>query len=286
MAGSFFHLWLAEQALPMIFADGEPTDQMRAAFAAGAVGPDIGFFPGGPFAFSHRVHLEHCADFLRGLSDGAKSDVERAFVAGWGLHVYTDMAIHPWVEGEVVTLLDSGVMPAIPGLWHMRLEWGVDGRLLSQEGMETLWAPELHFPSRGDGSSLLGEVGAGFYGGDAGEGLLKSGAKATKRWLSRIPKILWWGGHAECRGQRLNPWCAFLFAGLGRKVVGARLQRWPYFKDAVALASPIKPTDEAWNRVVVLGDKALRSFCDGWQGGFAELGNMDLYRGEVADDRR
>ncbi|SVD90995.1 uncharacterized protein METZ01_LOCUS443849, partial [marine metagenome] len=57
MAGSFFHLWLAEQALPMVFADGEPTDQMRAAFAAGAVGPDIGFFPGGPFAFSHRVHL-------------------------------------------------------------------------------------------------------------------------------------------------------------------------------------------------------------------------------------
>ena len=91
---------------------------------------------------------------------------------------------------------------------------------------------------------------------------------------------------AECRGQRLNPWCAFLFAGLGRKVVGEWLQHWPYFKDAVALASPIKPTDEAWNRVVVLGDKALRGFCDGWQGGFAELGNMDLYRGEVADDRR
>ena len=284
MAGSFYHLWLAERGFPLAFGNKGDTDELKAAFAAGSIGPDIGFFPGGPRIFSQRVHLERCGDFLRQLTRRATSDVERAFVAGWGLHVYTDMAVHPWVEASVDALLRRGILPAHSDLWHMRLEWGVDCRLLAGESTALLWRPKVLFPRRGDGRSLLGDVGGDFYGGDAGEEALARGEVATARWLKRIPKILWWGGHIRVAGRIPNPIMAFVFARLGRKVVGEWLERWSYFGDGAALARPILPTDEAWSRVVGLGESALEWFCQGWQEGFAHLGNADLYRGEVGDD--
>ena len=165
--------------------------------------PGYRFFP--PAArrsLSHRAHLERCGDFLRALIQGAASANERAFAAGWGLHVYADMAVHPWVEARVAALLHEGTRPAVPDLWHMRLEWGIDCRLLASEGMDGLWSARLHFPRRADGRSLLGEVGQAFYGRDADESLLERGEEATARWLQRIPKILWWGGHIRVAGRR------------------------------------------------------------------------------------
>ena len=256
---------------------------MQAAFAAGSVGPDIGFFPGGPAALSHRAHLERCGDFLRALAQGAASPNERAFAAGWGLHVYADMAVHPWVEARVAALLGEGTRPAAPDLWHLRLEWGVDCRLLASEGMDGLWSARLHFPRRANGRSLLGEVGEAFYGRDADESLLKRGEEATARWLQRIPKILWWGGHVHVAGRRPNPLCTLAFAHLGRKVLGDWLQRWAHFKDGAALARPLLPSDQAYEEVVGLGESAVERFCRGLDEGFAQLGNPDLYTGEVGD---
>ena len=284
MAGSFFHLWVAGRAFPLVFDSKGATNEMKAAFAAGSVGPDIGFFPGGPLTFSHRVHLERCGDFLRHLTQRATGDVEQAFAAGWGLHVYTDVAVHPWVEASVDELLRRGTLPAYRDLWHMRLEWGVDCRLLAGGSTDSLWSPKVHFPRRGADSSLLGEVGREFYGGDAEEEALIRGGAATARWLERIPKILWWGGHTRVAGRAPNPIIALVFARLGRKVVGDWLERWSYFGDGAALARPILPTDEVWSRVMGLGESALEQFCQGWKEGFAQLGNPDLYRGEVGDD--
>ena len=256
---------------------------MQAAFAAGSVGPDIGFFPGGPAALSHRAHLEQCGNFLRALTQEAASESERAFAAGWGLHVYTDMAVHPWVEDCVAALLSEGTRPAAPDLWHLRLEWGIDCRLLAGEGVEGLWNARLHFPRRADGRSLLGEVGEAFYGGDADERLLDRGEEATARWLQRIPKILWWGGHIRVVGRRPNPLCTLAFAHLGRKVLGDWLQHWARFKDGAALARPLLPSDQAYEKVIKLGESAVEKFCQGLDEGFAQLGNPDLYTGEVSD---
>ena len=257
---------------------------MQAAFAAGSVGPDIGFFPGGPAALSHRAHLERSGDFLRALIQGAASANERAFAAGWGLHVYTDMAVHPWVEARVAALLREGTRPAVPDLWHMRLEWGIDCRLLASAGMDGLWRARLHFPRRADGRSLLGEVGQAFYGRDADESLLERGEEATARWLQRIPQILWWGGHIRVAGRRPNPLCTLAFAHLGRKILGDWLQHWAHFKDGAALARPLLPSDQVYEQVVGLGESAVDQFCRGFDEGFAQLGNPDLYTGEAGDD--
>ena len=283
LAGSFYHLWLAERALLTVYAKCEITAEIKAAFAAGSVGPDIGFFPGGPSAFSHRVHLHRCGEFLRELYQRVDGEVEKAFVAGWALHVYTDMAVHPWVEERVDKMLSSGIKPAIPDLWHMRLEWGIDCRLLAMEGMQALWKAELCFPQRKDGSSLLGDVGADFYTGDAEEDLLAAGALATGRWLSRIPNIMWWCGHTARQGRSPSLWRKLVFGCLGRRLVGDGLQYWPYFKDAAALASPLLPTEEVLNHVLALGEEVIEDFCQGCEQGFTQLANIDLYRGEVGD---
>jgi len=283
LAGSFFHLWLAERAFPLVFGDRAGEGELAAAFAAGSVGPDIGFFPGGPAALSHRVHLERCGDFLRALTQGAASADEQAFAAGWGLHVYADMAVHPWVEARVAALLREGTRPAAPDLWHLRLEWGVDCRLLAGAGMDGLWSARLYFPRRADGRSLLGEVGAAFYGRDADESLLQRGEEATARWLQRIPKILWWGGHIRRAGRRPNPLLTLAFAHLGRKALGDWLQHWARFKDGAALARPLLPSDQAYEQVVGLGESAVERFCPALDEGFAQLGNPDLYTGEVRD---
>ena len=255
---------------------------MQAAFAAGSVGPDIGFFPGGPAVLSHRAHLERCGDFLRALTQEAASPDERAFAAGWGLHVYTDMAVHPWVEARVAALLREGIRPAAPDLWHLRLEWGIDCRLLASEGMNGLWSARLHFPRRAAGRSLLGEVGEAFYGRDADERLLERGGEATARWLQRIPKILWWGGHIRV-ARRPNPLCTLAFAHLGRKVLGDWLQHWVRFKDGAALARPLLPSDQAYEEALKLGESAVERFCQGFDEGFAQLGNPDLHTGEARD---
>ena len=283
MAGSFFHLWLAERVFPLVFGDCAGKGEMQAAFAAGSVGPDIGFFPGGPAVLSHRAHLERCGDFLRALTQEAASPDERAFAAGWGLHVYTDMAVHPWVEARVTALLREGTRPVVPDLWHMRLEWGIDCRLLASAGMDGLWSARLHFPRRADGRSLLGEVGKAFYGRDADESLLEQGEEATARWLQRIPKILWWGGHIRVAGRRPNLLCTLAFAHLGRKILGDWLQHWVRFKDGAALARPLLPSDQTYEEVVKLGESAVEQFCHGFDEGFAQLGNPDLYTGEAGD---
>ena len=276
-------MWLAERTFPLVFGACTGEEELRAAFAAGSVGPDIGFFPGGPAALSHRVHLERPGDFLRTLTQEAVSTSERAFAAGWGLHVYTDIAVHPWVEARVASLLGEGIRPAAPDLWHMRLEWGIDCRLLADEGIDGLWNAHLHFPRRADGSSLLGEVGKVFYDRDADESLLERGEEATARWLQRIPKILWWGGHIRVPGRRPNPLCTWAFAHLGRKVLGDWLQHWVRFKDGAALARPLLPSDQDYEAVLKLGDSAVERFCHGFDEDFAQLGNPDLYTGEAGD---
>ena len=139
------------------------------------------------------------------------------------------------------------------------------------------------FPRRADGRSLLGEVGKAFYGRDADESLLERGEEATARWLQRIPKILWWGGHIRVAGRRPNLLCTLAFAHLGRKILGDWLQHWVRFKDGAALARPLLPSDQTYEQVVKLGESAVEQFCRGFDEGFAQLGNPDLYTGEAGD---
>ena len=71
------------------------------------------------------------------------------------------------------------------------------------------------------------------------------------------------------------------FAHLGRKILGDWLQHWVRFKDGAALARPLLPSDQTYEQVVKLGESAVEQFCRGFDEGFAQLGNPDLYTGET-----
>ena len=114
-------------------------------------------------------------------------------------------------------------------------------------------------------AACWGEVGEAFYGRDADERLLERGGEATARWLQRIPKILWWGGHIRVARRRPNPLCTLAFAHLGRKVLGDWLQHWACFKDGAALARPLLPSDQAYEEALKLGESAVERFCQGFE---------------------
>ena len=78
---------------------------LRNAFQQGAVGPDLGYFPGGYRFLSDLSHLVRTGQLTRTLVETAGTARERAFAWGWVTHVLADQAIHPLVGkgvGEVL----------------------------------------------------------------------------------------------------------------------------------------------------------------------------------------
>lgn len=100
------------------------------AFYQGALGPDLGYFPGGYRLLSELAHRVRTADLARTLVESARSSVERAFSWGWVAHFLADRAIHPLVGravGECVhgnreRFVDGSEEPAA----HVRVETGLD----------------------------------------------------------------------------------------------------------------------------------------------------------------
>ena len=93
------------------------------AFYPGALGPDLGYMPGGHRPLSELAHRVRTADLARALVETARSPVERAFSWGWVTHVLADVAVHPLVGlgvGEVVhgdrsVFVDAAAAPAVHG---------------------------------------------------------------------------------------------------------------------------------------------------------------------------
>ena len=279
MAGNFFHLWLAHQAQARL--PGESSGQAarsRAAFLAGSVAPDIGFFPRGPRPFSERVHCERSGAFLRALLAEAQDRVERAFAEGWALHVYTDLFFHPLINAQVAALLRQSRPGADPDLWHLRLEWGLDCLLLEAEDKGFLWEVPLCVPLRPDGTSLLGLVGRRFYGEDAREALLRQGVDSLCRWIGRLPRIFLWTG--STRPPRQPAGAAGRWAGgLLRTLAGSRLDGVARWREVAAAIRPWRPDPEVVEEARRRGERALGAFAVGLAAQFAALPDLDLQVG-------
>lgn len=133
MPGLTTHLVLAEdarQALRESRPDALGRGRLiRSAFRLGAVGPDLGYFPGGHEVLSDLAHCIRSGGLVRTLWVEACTPAERAFAAGWLTHVLADRRIHPLVgyaTGEALfgqpTFVDSGRAPST----HVRVEAGLD----------------------------------------------------------------------------------------------------------------------------------------------------------------
>jgi hypothetical protein len=136
MPGVALHFVVAERTLESIRDSGgeRPFDlddpAPLNAYFHGAVGPDLGYFPGGWRVLSDLSHCVRTGALARALIRGARTELERAFALGWLTHVLADREIHPWIGrgvGEHLTgdrdrFVDGSSRP----LEHLRVEMGVD----------------------------------------------------------------------------------------------------------------------------------------------------------------
>ena len=280
MAGSFFHLRLAKQVCSILFSR-ERGAGVDAAFMAGAVAPDLGFFPGGPQRLSERITRERCGDFLRALLAQSRSEEEKAFAAGWALHLYTDLAVHPWVEAKVRSLeREQGKkLKGYPELWHMRSEWGIDFKLLERMDLDYLWSIDLRFPRRQREPSLLERTGTAFYGKDASRELIEKGIHSVEKWMRHLPQILLLCGKVRPQRREGLPGITPLLDRLTEKLFGEWLIDVRSCKIEAVLAKPWWPSPKELGEVEELGSDALRAFEQGWKERFAQFTNLDLLTG-------
>jgi hypothetical protein len=145
MPGVVLHLVLAEQVLEAwkkapASAPFDPTDpSLVAAFRHGALGPDLGYFPGGPRFVSEMAHQVQSADLTRTLVNLARTPLERAFAWGWVTHVVADCDIHPLIGRGVGALLLGDANTFVDGRTgmpeHVRVETGLEVAIRSRFGL-------------------------------------------------------------------------------------------------------------------------------------------------------
>jgi hypothetical protein len=285
LAGSFFHLWLARQAFSRIFPQWQQGSAERLtwkAFQAGSLAPDLGFFPGGPRRLSERIHHEFSGDFLRALRDEAEDEIDGAFAAGWALHLYTDCAIHPWVNARIEALLKDNERHLVPNpdLWHMRSEWGIDCHLLEQDQNRFLWEAVLHFPGNSSAPGPLMRTAAKFFRQDGGEEGIARGEDALKKWTRLLPRIFLWCGHTNPNFKLSFPVLAPLVKLTTGSFFGDWLATVEGWKNVAAVARPWRQKEADLHRAIELGEQALEAFEAGWSEGFDSLPNLDLDSGE------
>ena len=98
MPGIAVHTWLALELLARWNQTGLPklateAPQIRAAMQSGALGPDMGMFPGGNPFLSDLAHYVRSGELARNLLRLAETEVERAFAWGWASHVLAERAL-------------------------------------------------------------------------------------------------------------------------------------------------------------------------------------------------
>jgi Zinc dependent phospholipase C len=136
MPGVTLHLLLAERTLQALEErpDSAPfppsLPMMRNAFRQGALGPDLGYFPGGHEMLSDLAHTASTGDLARTLVRTARTPIERAFAWGWLTHVVSDGRVHPLVGRGVGRLRTGDPSLFIGGhedpAGHVRVETGID----------------------------------------------------------------------------------------------------------------------------------------------------------------
>jgi Zinc dependent phospholipase C len=125
LAGRVFDQWrAAPHRAPVV-----PDDVALNALLHGALGPDMGYFPGADPLLSELAHHARTGAFCRALVDEAETDAERAFAWGWVTHVLADVAIHPLINeacGELLLGRRTPLWGARVAVEHLRVETGLD----------------------------------------------------------------------------------------------------------------------------------------------------------------
>tara|TARA_B100000686_G_scaffold343189_1_gene423591 strand:- start:243 stop:1118 length:876 start_codon:yes stop_codon:yes gene_type:complete len=287
LAGSVYHLWLARRAFSAI-ATGNAIDDsvLLSAFQAGSVAPDIGFFPGGPALLSHRIHHESTADFARQLLYMAESPAENAFAAGWALHLYTDIHIHPLVNKQV-DFHDCHALrgPTRSDLWHKRIEWGMDCYILESSSTEEWSIDNIEMPLRTQQDCQLTETTKGYFPELADDANISRGWSSLVRWVRRMPAIFKWTGSAKPRGHSRGARLTGSLTNCVTRPFSRLLEPIRYLENGVGLMSPLRPKDDVIQEMLYQGDQACTDFAKAWPQRLETFTNLDLDTGMPIEGR-
>ncbi|MDT8340104.1 MAG: zinc dependent phospholipase C family protein [Longimicrobiales bacterium] len=130
------HLHLAEQLLthwrrrpgdaPFPVRDPACANALR----VGAMGPDMGFLPGGFAPLSDLAHCVRPGTLAGRVLDRARTPRQRAFAWGWVTHLLADLFVHPLVGCAVGEVVHGTPHRFVSGdrdpVNHMRVEGGLD----------------------------------------------------------------------------------------------------------------------------------------------------------------
>jgi hypothetical protein len=136
MPGVTLHIVLADRAV-RLWGEGAAPPPFDAddpvalnAYRHGAVGPDLGYFPGGDRVLSDLAHCVRTGALTRTLLRSASTRAERGFATGWLTHFLADVLIHPLIGRAVGELLTGSRETFVDGssdlLGHVRVEVGLD----------------------------------------------------------------------------------------------------------------------------------------------------------------
>ncbi len=196
--GPFAHLVQAGAAWPRVAKalgldpDG---DGLRAAFLAGTLAPDAGYYPGAEANLARAAHLARPWAFCRALLAAAGPPDQKAFAAGWSAHLILDARTH----AELVNPLAGGTYSQ-DKLRHKQVEWGLDCALLADPRLSWLWSPKV---AAGDGLDLWRRVLGTVYGRQVPRATLARAMAAELSEVGRLPYVWWLSGRLKRPGRGL-----------------------------------------------------------------------------------
>lgn len=250
----------------------------RNAFLQGAIGPDMGYFPGAEPFWSDLTHYVRPADLARTLVREAATEVERAFAWGWVTHLLADVAIHPLINRACGELVlgdpDRPLTAADDPASHLRVEMGLD--LVCSAADTRLRSLQLRPMFAAAGTRFLARAFHRTYGIPAALRPLLTAHQAAGRLASSL-LVLHWLLPRRAAGERRGP--------LGRS--RARAHQAPHRASGLALTgsflTPVGPAPWLILQVreeVSLLCEAIRSHLDDE---LVRLPNLNLDTG-AADD--
>ena len=100
------------------------------AFMNGAIGPDMGYYPGGDPQLTDLAHYISTGQLVRAMITRSQTPLEIAFSFGWLSHVIADGVLHPIINRAHSVYVGSGhpVIYSDDPVTHIRIEAGVDLR--------------------------------------------------------------------------------------------------------------------------------------------------------------
>lgn len=231
------------------------------AFYHGAVGPDLGYFPGGERALSDLAHCLRTGVLAGAVVRLASTVRERAFAWGWLTHFLADEAIHPFIGHGVGELVAGDRSLFVDGssnlLGHLRIEMGVDAWYADRS--PEVRRRRLAYAFRAGEMGFLVQAYAATYGVAIASGHFERSHRSTTRRVGqalaslRLISSLMKGGAAPAL-----PTVRWAL----RTAYGAAALR----SAALACLNPVHPS--AWLLEAV--DEALERLADAFMGHYAE----------------